>query len=160
VSKISSDQRFEILKIEISLIQSTLDKYDDLIFRGRNSFITLWLAALGLSFTIKSEVVPLLVVVISAVYWLLEGMMRYQYWFKYVDRYRFLRDNINASDFLPSSIPVYDLTNHIRRVPPSRWSKFKACFLKREPLFLYGLMGAMSLALWFLLQNGTLVFPK
>ena len=55
----TKDERFEILKIELSLIQTRFDKYDDMIFRGRNAFITLWLAAIGLSFTIKSLTVTL-----------------------------------------------------------------------------------------------------
>lgn len=155
----TSEQRFDILKIELSLIQATLDKYDDLIFRGRNSFVTLWLAALGFAFTIKSDALPLLVVALSLVYWFLEGMMRHQYWFKYVDRYRFLRDSINAADHQLGKIAVYDLTNHFHRTPVSSWNKFRSCFLKAEPSVLYGLMGALALAVWLFLHNGVLHFP-
>jgi hypothetical protein len=126
------EQRFEILKIELSLVQSRFDKYDDLIFRGRNSFITLWLACLGLSFTIKSVVVPWLAVALSILYWFLEGMVRHQYWFKYVDRYRFLRDSINKPETDISHISLYDLTNKAHRIPTSRWPQIKACFLTRQ----------------------------
>jgi hypothetical protein len=157
---VSPEQHFEILKTELSLIQATLDKYDDLIFRGRNSFVTLWLAALGLAFTIKSEAVPLLVVALSLVYWFLEGMMRHQYWFKYVDRYRFLRNNINNPGTELASLTVYDLTNHFNRTTVGRWKKFRACFFKVEPSVLYGLMGTLALALWLLLHNGILHFPS
>jgi hypothetical protein len=62
------DQRFEILKVELGLIQATLDKYDDLIFRGRNFFLTLWLACVGLSFTIKSPPVLLLAILLSLLF--------------------------------------------------------------------------------------------
>ncbi|MGY6518800.1 MAG: hypothetical protein ACXIUZ_08800 [Lysobacteraceae bacterium] len=154
----SPDQRFEILKIEISLIQKTLDKYDDLIFRGRNSFVTLWLAALGLAFTIKSEVVPLLVVAMSLAYWFLEGMMRHQYWFKYVDRYRFLRCKINEPEPALARLPVYDLTNHFNRAQIHRWKKIKACFFKFEPSVLYGVMGIIAFVLWVLLHCEILSF--
>lgn len=43
-----STQKFVIVKTELNLIQATLDKYDDLIYRGRNFFATLWLATVGL----------------------------------------------------------------------------------------------------------------
>jgi hypothetical protein len=152
-------QKFEILKTELSLIQATLDKYDDLIFRGRNFFITLWLASLGLSFTIKSTMVPLLAAALSVLYWFLEGMMRHQYWFKYVDRYRFLRDRINGPEFGIARISVYDLTNHFHCVPRSWWARVRACFFKIEPTVLYGVMGCAAVVLWLLLHNKLLQFP-
>lgn len=153
------DQRFEILKTELSLIQATLDKYDDLIFRCRNFFITLWLASLGLSFTVKSAVVPLLAVALSALYWFLEGMMRHKYWLKYVDRYRFLRDRINEPEFKLTSISIYDLTNHFHRTSRSWWKRVRTCFFKTEPTVLYGVMGCAAFTLWLLLRYKVLRFP-
>lgn len=154
------DQRFEILKTELSLIQATLDKYDDLIFRGRNFFVTLWLACLGLSFTIKSEVVPLLAVVLSVLYWFLEGMMRHQYWLRYVDRYRYLRNHLNSPQPEVSKISVYDLTNHFHRETRSSWDKVQESFFKAEPMLTYGVMGLAALALWLLLVGRVLPFPS
>lgn len=122
------EQRFEVLKAELGLIQATLDKYDDLIFRARNFFITLWIACIGLSFTIKAAAVPLLAVLLALLYWFLEGMMRYQYWFKYVDRYRFLRDTLNSPSFDLKSLSIYDLTNHFHRKSITKWGKFRQCF--------------------------------
>jgi hypothetical protein len=153
------EQRFEILKTELSLIQATLDKYDDLIFRGRNFFITLWLASLGLAFTIKSPIVPLLGVALSLIYWFLEGMMRHQYWFKYVDRYRFLRNSMNSQEAKLSEISVYDLTNHFHRSQYSWRGKIRACFFKLEPTVLYGVMGVAAFALWFILRVRLIWFP-
>jgi hypothetical protein len=105
---LTATERFEILKIELSLIQATLDKYDDLIFRNRNIFITLWIACIGLAFTIKSADITLLAAFLSLMYWFLEGMMRHQYWYKYVCRYRFLRDSLNKDEIDISEISVYD----------------------------------------------------
>lgn len=51
----NSKEKLEILKVEMGLIQRTFDKYDDLIFRNRNWFITLWAGAIGLAFTIKTR---------------------------------------------------------------------------------------------------------
>jgi hypothetical protein len=156
----TAEQRFEILKIELSLIQSRFDKYDDMIFRGRNSFITLWLASLGLSFAIKSIVVPWFAVALSVLYWFLEGMVRHQYWFKYVNRYRFLRDYINKPGADISQISVYDLTNTAHRPSASRWHQVKPCFLKLEPTVLYGVMGTAAFLLWLLLWVGIIAFPS
>ena len=149
-----SDKKFQILTAELSLIQATLDKYDALIFQGRNFFVTLWIATLGLAFTVRSEVVPLLAVVLAMLYWFLEGMMRHQYWFKYVDRYRFLRARINDPGFEVESVSVYDLTNHYHRTEVSSWSKISACFFKIEPSVLYGVMGLAALGLWLLISAG------
>jgi hypothetical protein len=154
------EQRFEILKIELSLIQSRFDKYDDLIFRGRNSFVTLWLACLGLSFTIRSVLVPWLAVALSVLYWFLEGMMRHQYWFKYVGRYRFLRDSLNKPGADISHISVYDLTNTVHRSSKSSRHQIKACFFKLEPTVLYGVMGVAAVLLWLFLRLRILTFPK
>jgi len=156
----TAEQRFEILKIELSLIQSRFDKYEDWIFRGRVSFITLWLACLGLSFTIKSLVVPWLAIGLSVLYWVLEGMVRHQYWFKYVGRYRFLRDTINEPGADISQISVYDLTNKFHRRSSRRWHEVKPSFLKLEPTVLYGVMGALAFLLWLLLRHGILPFPR
>jgi len=156
---LTAEQRLEILKIEISLIQSRFDKYDDLIFRGRNSFITLWLACLGLAFTIRSAFVPLLAVGLSGLYWFLEGMVRHQYWYKYVDRYRFLRDSINGPEFDVSQISVYDLTNTLHRVSKSRWHQLRPCFFKLEPTVLYAVMAIAAFAIRLLLNERVLSFP-
>ena len=154
----SPEHKFEILKIELSLIQATLDKYDDLIFRGRNFFVTLWLASIGLAFPIQSAVVPLLAVVLSLLYWFLEGMMRHQYWYKYVDRYRFLRDNINTPDCDLADLTVYDLTNELRRKPYTWWGRVRMCFFKVEPSVLYGVMGVSAAVIWLLLHTGVVRF--
>lgn len=58
--KLDDKERFEILKIEMGLIQGTLDKYDDFIFKSRNWFISLWLGAIGLAFTTRTPRVALL----------------------------------------------------------------------------------------------------
>jgi hypothetical protein len=62
---ISENQKFEIIKMEMELIQTTIDKYDDLIFRNRNWFITLWIAAIGLAFTIGEPLVFLFTIALS-----------------------------------------------------------------------------------------------
>lgn len=156
----NENQRFEILKTELSLLQQTLDKYDDLIFRGRNIFITLWVASIGLSFTVKSSAFPLLAVLLSILYWFLEGMMRHQYWLKYVDRYRFIRNQINSESFDLAEMPIYDLTNHYRKNEQAKWNRIKICFFKIEPSISFGVMGASALLIWFLIYVDVIPLTK
>lgn len=128
-----SKERLEILKIEMSLLQGTFDKYDDLIFRNRNWLITIWAGAIGLAFSIKDPQITFLSVLAAVLYWFLEGMMRYQYWYKYVIRYRAIRKWLNNSE--ADSISVYDLTNH-HGESVSKWKRFKNSFFKLEPSLL------------------------
>lgn len=57
--------------------------------------MTLWIACVGFSFTTRSTLLPFLAVVLSILYYLLEGMLRFAYWYKYVIRYRVIRDELN-----------------------------------------------------------------
>ncbi|MGI0119366.1 hypothetical protein [Zooshikella sp. RANM57] len=128
-----SKERLEILKVEMGLLQGTFDKYDDLIFRNRNWFITIWAGAIGLAFTIKDPRITFLAVLAAVLYWVLEGMMRQQYWYKYVVRYRAIREWLNESN--SESISVYDLTNHYGN-RAKKWERAKNSFFKLEPSLL------------------------
>lgn len=129
----NSKDRMEILKIEMHLLQGTFDKYDDLIFRNRNWFITIWAGAIGLAFTVKDPKLTFLSVLASLLYWFLEGMMRHQYWYKYAVRYRAIREWLNNSE--EESISVYDLTNHYG-IHATKWERARNSFLKLEPSLL------------------------
>jgi len=148
---LEDDQRFEILKLEMGLLQATLDKYDDLIFRSRNWFITIWMGSIGLSFTIQSADIPILAIFSATLYWFIEGMMRHQYWYKYVIRYRALRDWVNSDG--GDSIAIYDLTNSLGS-QPDRWQHFYKCFFKLEPTVVYVLMGVAALIVRNMLLDG------
>ena len=132
--------RLEILKVEMGLIQGTFDKYDDLIFRNRNWFITIWAGAIGLAFTVKDPRITFLAILAAGLYWLLEGMMRHQYWYKYVVRYRAIREWLNESE--SEFISVYDLTNHYG-VRATKCERITNSFFKLEPSLL-GIFMAIS----------------
>lgn len=146
----SNDQKLEILKVEMSLIQGTFDKYDDLIFRNRNWFITIWAGAIGLAFTIKDPEITYLGVLAAVLYWFLEGMMRNQYWYKYVVRYRAIRAWLNESS--DESISVYDLTNHYGK-RASKWETAQQSFFKIEPTVLGLFMVSSALASYCLVPT-------
>ncbi|HCT2506489.1 TPA: hypothetical protein OTR37_001808 [Aeromonas dhakensis] len=155
----TSSERFDVLKIELQLIQSTLDKYDDLIFRNRNFFITMWMASVGLAFTIKSVEMLYLASLLSILYWFLEGMMRFKYWIKYVGRYRYIRMKLNSDGFDINQIKIYDLTNHYKKdIRMAFYVKLRVCFLKLEPVILYITMAAASLLVSYFIQTGIISF--
>lgn len=149
--KLKKEQRLEIIKLEMELIQNTFNKYDDLIFRNRNWFITLWLGCIGICFTIKSPLPSLLAIALCIIYWFLEGMMRFQYWYKYVIRYRAIRDFINSSKLEIKEFSLYDLTNHYGEDKTDNLEKFKKCFIKKEPIFLYIFMALTALTTYVFL---------
>jgi hypothetical protein len=145
-----SKERLEILKVEMGLIQGTFDKYGDLIFRNRNWFITIWAGAIGLAFTIKDPRIIFLAVLAAILYWFLEGMMRHQYWYKYVVRYRAIRKWLNDSE--AESISVYDLTNHYGQ-RATKWERVKNSFLKLEPSLLGIVMAISAIVAYTLVPN-------
>ena len=155
---ISDNQSLEIVKLEMGLIQATLDKYDDLIFRNRNWFITLWMGTMGATFTLKEPLFPIFAIMLSFLYWFTEGMMRHQYWYKYVLRYRTLRDKFNTEGTKISDISLYDLTNHYMDDHGTSKDRLKKSFFKLEPSVIYGLMAISSLTIWCLLQKSIITF--
>lgn len=126
-------ERLEILKVEMSLIQGIFNKYDDLIFRNRNWFITVWAGAIGLAFTLSAPALTYMSLLASVLYWFTEGLMRFQYWYKYVVRYRAIREWLNRSE--SEEISVYDLTNH-HGGRAMFWERFHNSFFKLEPSLL------------------------
>lgn len=150
--------KLELIKIEMPLLQSRFDKYDDLIYRNRNWFITLWVACMGLSFTAKSAILPFLGAGLSILYWVLEGFIRYNNWYKYVLRYRTLRDELNKKEPNIENLSVFDLTNKYCEDHESGFIKFKACFFRLEPIILYSGMAIASLLLGIFLASGIINF--
>lgn len=147
---ISDDQRLDLIRQEMGLLQNVFDKYDDLIFRNRNFFVTLWIAGIAASATIKIPALSLCAALLALAYWFLEGMLRYNYMFKYVMRYRTIRDAINADCPPFAEISVFDLTNYYIGSNRRSWRKVRQSFLKSEPLLLYGLMGAIAVVFYLL----------
>ena len=153
---LTSEQRLDLLKVEMTLIQGVFNKYDDMILRSRNWFITLWAAALGLTFTARVSAFLLMAAALAALYWVLEGMIRHQYWFKYVVRYRALRDELNKPQPDIEALSLYDLTHHYGSQRPSKWEHFWRSFVKLEPCVLYLTLGGAAIVLWRLVVTGAI----
>lgn len=134
------EDRLQILLTEMELLQGRFDKYDDLIFRNREWVITVVVALLGAALTLSRPQLGVLAAWAPALFFLAETSIRFAYWYKYVDRYRFIRDTLNSESDI-STISMYDLTNkynrkyrRLRRV----WDQIRSVLFKVEPLVFYG----------------------
>ena len=158
--ELDSEQRLEILKLEMQLIQGVFDKYDAMIFNSRNWFVTLWTATIGLGFTARLPVLLPMAAMLAILYWILEGLMRHQYWYKYVVRYRALRELLNAHPVHIESFSIYDLTHKYGTPQPSEWERTVRSFLKLEPCVLYTSLALAAVGMWALVANGFITFQS
>jgi hypothetical protein len=106
---LDSTSRAEVLK-EMEVLQSRLDKYDDLIFRNRGWMVTLVIALVGVAIQYKQTQFAYLAAAISGFFYLVETIWRFTYMEKYISRYRFLRDCLR-SEKLPACYSSFDLAN-------------------------------------------------
>lgn len=113
---------------------------------------------MGIGFTIKSPLFPLFAIFLSSLYWFIEGMMRHQYWYKYVLRFRTLREYINKKPPEIENLSLYDLTNHFMKNHRTESKRFKKSFFKLEPTVVYGSMGLCAAIIWWFLRNGIIKF--
>lgn len=141
--------RLEILKLEMELLQSRFDKYDDLMFRSRDWSVTLVVALLGASISFDKGDLAGLAIAVAVLFYALEVVSRSSYWYKYVVRYRYVRDCLNAGAPI-EAISLYDLTQQYGP-RPGRWESVKECAIKAELLLFYGTLAIGSLVAWCLL---------
>src|SRR6266566_2050801 len=83
---LTREERLEILKIEMSLLQTRFDKFDDLIFRMRGWLFTIVVTLLGGAISLRKVQLATLATGIPVLFYFLESFWR-QDWFKYVVRY-------------------------------------------------------------------------
>lgn len=102
-------ERFEVLKIEMSLLQSRFDKFDSLIFQMRGWLITIVAGLLGAAISLKNGQLALLAAGAAILFYFLETLWR-QNWFKYVIRYRRIRSVLHRGEGVRDLTP-YDLTD-------------------------------------------------
>lgn len=139
---LSHDERFEILKEEMALLQTRFDKFDDLIFRLRGWLITIIASLLGGAIGLKKIQLATLAVGIPILFYFLESFWR-QDWLKYVLRYRHIRDALRQGQPL-ESFTLYDLT-HKYGNRPSGWQRFLTTLWSLERFVFYGSLAAGSL---------------
>ena len=145
--------RSEYLKLEIELLQTRFDKFDDFSFRNRNWFLTIWSGLITVTFIAKIEFLPYIAIIICFLYWSSEGLIRYKYWYRFVPKYRLIRDLLNTDSSDINSIDLLDLTcsNDQNIVKKYTKNKFRNSFFRIELVILYGGMIILSLLIGFII---------
>ncbi len=135
-STLTREERLQVLIAEMNLLQGRFDKYDDLFFRNRGWMVTIVVALLGSALTLEQMDLTILAAAVPAVFFLIEVIWRTAYWYKYVVRYRFIRDTLNQNKSI-DSISIYDLTHHYGDFPGVQ-DRLKSCVFKLEPMVFFG----------------------
>lgn len=144
-------ERLEILRSEMELLQSRFDKYDDLIFRNRGWMVTIIVALLGAAITLHQLDLATLAAAVALLFYLVEVVWRFNYWHKYVTRYRFIRDWLYNKRPI-DDLWLYDLT-HKYGLPVPWWKRLKECSVRFEVMFFYGSLAGGSILLRYLLNR-------
>ncbi len=86
--------RLNLLRDEISRIQTRIGHYDDLVFRIKGWTITLWIGTVGFSVTQKSPFLLLASVPVTIAFWFVETQYkRYQH--RFICRMRYIERMLN-----------------------------------------------------------------
>lgn len=147
---LTEDRRFEILKTELSLLQSRMDKYDDLIFRNRGWMVTIIAALMAGSVQLKSPSFALIASALPFPFLPLEVLWRWNYLSRHTMRYKTIRHALNEEQCF-RKLPLYDLTDHYRPGPWKRGQRFRLS-LKIEMLIFYGFMVSIASAARYFLH--------
>jgi hypothetical protein len=109
-SEVTDDDQRNILLKEMDILQKVFDKYDDWIFKLRAGCVTAVLALLSISFSKTQIDLRVLTAFVPLVSWLIEGMIRWDHWYGYVERYLTIGRFLN--DARSPEIYIYDLKNY------------------------------------------------
>jgi hypothetical protein len=82
--------------------------------------------------------------------------MRYQYWYKYVIRYRAIREALNERPAPIEQLSLYDLTHSYGLPQPSHGERLRRSFGKLEPIVLYTMLAFGALLLSWLVTRGVI----
>lgn len=81
--------KLEIIKQELGMVQSSIDKYDDINFRIRGWEVTIWSALMVVFFQTGKNLVPLIAMLTPLIFWALDGLYK-----SFRQSYRSRRDSI------------------------------------------------------------------
>ena len=148
----------EVLLKEMEFLQTRFDKYDDLIWRNRSIFSTIVIAIVGIgiannekeSFTLWIS----LSLIITGLFYIQEIVFRVSYVYRYVSRYRLIRDSINGvKDLKIEDLKLYDLTNRLGPRPKLR-DKITTAVLRGEAFLFYFFSALIIGIFYWVSQNG------
>jgi len=107
-SQITDADEKAILLKEMDLLQKIFDKYDGWIFKLRAACLTS-VPALSITLSAKHPELKTLAILIPFMGFFVEGMIRWDHWYGYVERYNVIRTFLNSKD---GKLYLYDLKNY------------------------------------------------
>jgi hypothetical protein len=150
-SQIEPNDEKAILLKEMDLLQKVFDKYDDWIFKLRAACLTS-VAALSITYFKDYPNLRTLALLIPVMGWVVEGMIRWDHWYGYVERYNTIRNFLNSKE---GSLYIYDLKDYRDHGRKSlcemlTYERLRPSFLKPEVVIFYILVIAFCLFLRWL----------
>lgn len=115
--------RYDLLKTELSLTQSQMDKYDQLSMTTKTWAVTLWVALTGLAFQSRQSHIALIGVLVPLLFWFFDGYNK-----TYRTDYKKRRDEVQralqtlssgnhlSDDFQVPDLPVHDEKTVVRNM--------------------------------------------
>lgn len=150
VKGMSQQELLKFAEIEVGLIQSRFDKFDQQFQGNRRLVITIVAAALAASTTLDRGVVLLAASTASVILLFLEAFQRETLFNGLVERHLLLRAALNDMAIL-KSIVIYDPFNDMAAEVPKRWKKEKADLFKYEMYVFYFIAATIPVAAFFFL---------
>jgi hypothetical protein len=110
---VSARFAFQLRMLEkgVSEIQGQIARLDDLLFKLKATFVTIWVAVIGWSATLKSNELISLALIVVLAFWMLEGVFR-AVQARFIDRAREFTSLLNDA-------PTLDRCFQMQEFPPN-----------------------------------------
>ena len=142
----SIDERISLLSVEMQSLQSRLMKYDDLIWQTRGWLITLIVALLGWAIAEAQDQIQKLAsfsLLLVLLFWLRETFFRANEWYKYIVRYRTIRDAFrDKTSLMEPALLDFSGTYGIR---PTHGQRMQKAVYRAEPALFYATLALVVL---------------
>lgn len=145
-SGLSREQRVELFKAEMELVQTRFDKFDQMFHGNRRYAVTIVAAAVAASAALDERLVLIAASGVTLVLFGLELFHRRTLVSRLVERHLLLRAALNDEDFLMALV-VYDPFNDMRVAVPERWRLEHSRLFDYEAIMFYLVVSIVPLAL-------------
>ncbi len=152
--------QLRMLEKGASEIQTQVARLDELLFKLKASFITVWAAMIGWSFTIKSDrLIPLAFIVVIA-FWMFESMFRGIQW-RFIERSRWITAFVNDHELLARTFATRTFPSQIvfpLGIRETEWDRLRIWargFISPVIATLYLFVGFVTYLLWIAAPFGS-----
>jgi len=144
-------KKFELMKLEISLLQDVFNKYDDWILKIRFYSFIILISFLGLYSTREPNYYSYYITFVPIFLYIHESFIRYKYLHKFEQRFRQIRNQINIDD---TRYPTFDPTAaYTRKGDDFNKKRIKNSFLKKESIIYYMIQLIFTASILILFNN-------